>query len=790
MESRLAAASRWTPRNLAERLYVQSRYFRPGSLHAYELALVLVAIATALRVALADWLPGTQFITLFPAVVATALICGMVAGFFAVAASALCAWYFILPPIFSFHLVAGQALALMSFTAVASLDVLVIGAMRATIVRAHNLNSTLKTVFDANPDAIILINSHGRILNANRQAAKLFGVAANELIGGSIEGLLPERFRELHVHHRENFMNDPRLRAMGIGLELLGRRADGSEFPVDVQIGSISLGEETFAIATVRDLTQQNALARELAESRRQQDILAERERAAEELRLWADAFQCAAIGIEISDPKTGTIRFVNPTHALAHGIGVEQAKGMPVADLYAEEERARLPALFETADSEGHVSFESRHRRQDGSTFAVEIDIASKHDTDGTVVYRLASCRDVSAAKLIEQQLQQAQKMEMVGQLSGGIAHDFNNLLTVIVGNAEHLGEQLNCRPDLRHFADDICQAGERGAELAQRLLAFGRRQLLQPRPTDCHDLLDSMEKLLRRTLRENIEIRTAYDPEAVVAFADPAQLESALLNLALNAQDAMPAGGHLTLATGVASLDEHCQGLHPEIKPGDFAMIAVTDDGEGMTPEVLARAFEPFYTTKEIGKGSGLGLSMVYGFAKQSNGHVSIYSEPGLGTTVRIYLPYVPTKAPRASEPLPATLEAALRGHETILVVEDDPFVRSSVILRVESLGYQVVIAVNGNEALLKLKTDPGIHLLFTDIVMPGGISGWELAERARRIRPGLPTVFTSGYALETLVEQGRAPAQSIILTKPYRKADLARRLREALAVPALVS
>jgi PAS domain S-box-containing protein len=791
MESRLLSASRWAPRNMAERLYVQSRYFRPGSLHAYMLAFALVAIATAARVALADWMPGTQFITLFPAVVATALICGMAGGFFAVATSGLCAWYFILSPVFSFDLAAGQALALMSFTAVASLDVIVIGAMRGAIVRAHNLNSTLKTVFDANPDAIVLINRQGRILEANRQAAELFGLSADTLIGGSIESLLPERFRERHVQHREDFMGDPRLRAIGIGLELSGRRADGTEFPVDVQIGPIRLGEETFAIATVRDLTRQNALARELAESKQQQVILAERERAAEELRLWADAFQCAAIGIEISDPKSGTIRFVNPAYAQAHGIRVDQAKGMPVADLYVEEERARLPALFDTADRVGHVSFESRHLREDGSAFMVEIDVASKHDATGEVIYRLTSSRDVTAAKLTEQQLQQVQKMEMVGQLSGGIAHDFNNLLTVIVGNAEHLAEQLKSRPDLRHFSDDICQAGERGAELAQRLLAFGRRQLLQPHATDCHELLDSMHKLLRRTLRENIDIKTAFDSDMILAFADRAQLESAVLNLALNAQDAMPAGGHLTLGVGLASLDDHYHSLHPEVEPGDYAMIAVTDDGEGMPPEVVARAFEPFYTTKEVGKGSGLGLSMVYGFAKQSNGHVSIYSEPGLGTTVRIYLPHVSTKVPpRASERIPNTEETILKGRETILVVEDDAFVRSAVILRVQSLGYSVVVAVNGSDALLQLTAHPAIQLMFTDIVMPGGMSGWELAERARQIRPGLPTVFTSGYALESLVEQGRAPAQSIILTKPYRKADLARCLREALVTALPVS
>jgi PAS domain S-box-containing protein len=416
---------------------------------------------------------------------------------------------------------------------------------------------------------------------------------------------------------------------------------------------------------------------------------------------------------------------------------------------------------------------------RKDGSTFPMDLSVGEA-EQDGESIF-VGIIHDLTARKHTEEQLRQAQKMEAVGQLSGGIAHDFNNLLTVIVGNAEHLGEELKSRQDLRQVANDICQAAERGAELAQRLLAFSRRQLLQPVAIDCHDLLGSMQKLLTRTLRENIEIRIAFDAAAVLAFADRAQLESAVLNLALNAQDAMPEGGHLTLGAGVASLDDHYQSLHPEIGPGEYAVIAVTDGGEGMTAEVAAHAFEPFYTTKEVGKGSGLGLSMVFGFVKQSNGHVSIYSEPGLGTTVRIYLPNVGTKVQRPAAT--ANEESMPEGHETILVVEDDPFVRSSVIMRVKSLGYKVVTAVNGNDALSKLRADPKIDLLFTDIVMPGGMSGWELADLAQQIRPGLPVLYSSGYPQEALVDLGRASAQSIILTKPYRKVELAHRLREAL-------
>jgi PAS domain S-box-containing protein len=425
---------------------------------------------------------------------------------------------------------------------------------------------------------------------------------------------------------------------------------------------------------------------------------------------------------------------------------------------------------------------------RKDGSTFPMELSVGEARQ-DGESIF-VGIVHDLTARKHTEEQLRQSQKMEIVGQLSGGIAHDFNNLLTVMIGNAEHLGEQLKSREDLRRIADDICRSGERGAELTQRLLAFSRRQFLQPLAVDCHALLDSMHTLLRRTLRENIEIVTAFNPGGISAFADRTQLESAVLNLALNAQDAMPSGGRLTLSTDIITLDGHEQDAHPEVSAGEYALIAVTDNGEGMTSEVIGRVFEPFYTTKEVGKSSGLGLSMVYGFARQSNGHVSIHSEPGLGTTVRLYLPRVGADALRSPEPDTVDEELAPKGHETILVAEDDPFVRASVVRQLESLGYTVISAVAGDDAMGKLRANPEIDMLFTDIIMPGGMSGWELADLARQVRGNLPVVFSSGYALDTLIEKGLASARSIVLTKPYRKAELARRIREALAAGAAAS
>jgi signal transduction histidine kinase/ActR/RegA family two-component response regulator len=453
----------------------------------------------------------------------------------------------------------------------------------------------------------------------------------------------------------------------------------------------------------------------------------------------------------------------------------------------YRVEHDGYIRNFLDIAERKSGVGREVVGQRKDGSTFPMDLS-AGEVKQEGESIF-VGIIHDLTERKRTEELLVQAQKMEMVGQLSGGIAHDFNNLLTVIVGNAEFLSDNLRSRLDLQQLADDIGRAGDRGAELTQRLLAFGRRQVLRPVEIDCNALLDSMHKLLQRTLRQDIEIKTDFDAALSFAFADPAQLESAILNLAVNAQDAMLSGGRLTISTANASLDDHYKSLHPEVVPGEYVLIAVTDDGEGMPKHVIERAFEPFYTTKEVGKGSGLGLSMVYGFVKQSNGHAAIYSEPGLGTTVRIYLPQVVSKVPLSPEqPQPAGSGSLPRGTETVLVVEDDPFVRSYSISRVQSLGYSVIAAVDGNDALHKLRADIPVDILFTDIVMPGGINGWELTDLARQLRPGLPVLLTSGYALETLVKHGRLRAGAVVLTKPYRKADLARRLREVVDVAVL--
>lgn len=416
----------------------------------------------------------------------------------------------------------------------------------------------------------------------------------------------------------------------------------------------------------------------------------------------------------------------------------------------------------------------------KDGHVFPINLSVGEVKQADG--VYFVGILHDLTSRKKTEQQLVQAQKMEVVGQLSGGIAHDFNNLLTVIIGHAEVLSEKLNVRPDLRKMADNIITAGERGAELTRRLLVFSRRQTLSPVRIDCNKLILEMQHILRRTLREDIRINVILEDGLRPALADQTQLESAILNLALNAQDAMPQGGSLTISTSYIQLDEDYQAEHQEVRAGEYVFISVTDDGEGMTAEVKSRVFEPFFTTKEAGKGSGLGLSMVYGFIKQSNGHVSIYSEVGLGTSVRLYLP-VADKNTAVGDNAEKDMTPLRGGRETVLLVEDDAYVQSYAISLLESLGYKVITASDGHDALQKLEGGQRPDIMFSDVVMPGGMSGAELARRARAVVPGLKVLLTSGYPMETLGSKHRIEITDQLLHKPYRKAELARRLREIL-------
>ena len=376
---------------------------------------------------------------------------------------------------------------------------------------------------------------------------------------------------------------------------------------------------------------------------------------------------------------------------------------------------------------------------------------------------------------------LRQTQKMEAVGQLTGGIVHDLNNILTVITGTIEILAEGVADRPELVAITKMIDEAGVRGADLTQRLLAFARKQPLRPREVDLNALVSEATNLLPSTLGENVEVRLMLAADTSRALIDPCQLKNTIRNLALNARDAMVDGGKLTIETGNAVLDDNFASMNGDVTAGNYVMVAVTDSGHGIPARILDHVFEPFFTTKEVGRGSGLGLSMVYGFVKQSNGHIKIDSEEGRGTTVRIYLP----QAAGIAEPAEFARSSSVEGgRETILVVEDDHLVRTFVVGQIQSLGYATLAAVNAAEALVVIDSPTEIDLLFTDMIMPGSMNGRQLADKALQRRSSLKILFTSGYSNEAIIHHGHLDAGVLLLAKPYRKSDLARMIRAALA------
>ncbi len=450
---------------------------------------------------------------------------------------------------------------------------------------------------------------------------------------------------------------------------------------------------------------------------------------------------------------------------------------------IHPDDREAVLARIHAVIDGDGHTwTDEYRFLHADGSHRTVVDRGFLLRDSDGRTHRMLGSMQDITEQRRTMEELRQAQKLEVVGQLTGGVAHDFNNLLTVIMGNAELLVEELAGNPRARVLAEMTSNAASRGAELTSRLLAFARRQPLQPRVLNLNRLLPAMENLLRRTLPESIEIELVQAGGLWSTEVDPGQLESAILNLALNARDAMPGGGKLTIETGNAMLDDSYAEQHHDVRAGQYMLLSLSDTGVGMSDGVARQAFEPFFTTKKAGMGSGLGLSMVYGFVKQSGGHIKLYTELGEGTTIRLYFP---RSQARAETSISRQLSTPVNGgREHILVVEDDVLVREHVVTLLQGLGYRVTSAESGQQALAVIAENADIDLLFTDVVMPGGINGRQLADRASTLRPELKILFTSGYTENAIVHHGRLDPGVQLLSKPYRRQELATKVRKVLA------
>jgi PAS domain S-box-containing protein len=567
---------------------------------------------------------------------------------------------------------------------------------------------------------------------------------------------------------------------------LRGENVD--DFELVVQSGQSASKQESRAwfVANARPLRDEHGrlcgavtVLRDVTEQKRAEQAQADSEQMAQTIvRTALDAF--------VQTDEGGFILEWSPQAEVLTGWTRAESIGKKVVDLVFPEalrmaHRERIAQfLHEVAGGAMGMRYEAPALHRDGHEFFVEVSLTALRRGDGYVIN--AFVRDITQKRAAEAQLIQALKMESLGQLTGGIAHDFNNMLTVITGTIEILADGVKDRPQLAAITKLISDAADRGATLTASLLAFARKQPLQPAEFDVNELVGEAVRLLSPILGKHIEVETALRADAWPAFVDRSQLSAALVNLAINARDAMPGGGKLTFATGNFTLgvpEAMARGVE---RAGDYVAIEVSDTGTGIPQADLDRIFDPFFSTKEVGRGTGLGLSMVFGFAKQSHGSVDVRSAEGSGTTFRIFLPKADTSAlqPPAQDEPPAQ-----GGKETILCVEDDRKIRDYVTMQLENLGYNVIVAANADEALAIVRQGAAFDLLFTDIVMPGTMNGRQLAETLMAGRPSLRVLFTSGYSDGALPLQGRMGQGIPLLTKPYRRAELARLVRRCLDI-----
>jgi PAS domain S-box-containing protein len=615
-------------------------------------------------------------------------------------------------------------------------------------------------VVESSNDAIITKTLDGVVTGWNRAAERLFGFTTAEAVGNRIDLIVPpDRLPEIRQ------MLDCIAQGEAIEhYETVRRHKDGRDVHVSLRVSPIrSAGGETIGVSkTVRDIGDtkrtQQALNQEIEERQR--------------------IFETSQDLILVTDTY-GRFVQVSPSSMTILGYRPEEMIGHVALEFIHPEDLDRTREEMRSARHGQQMrNFETRYVHKDGQA----VQLTWMGTWSEPVRRHFFVGRDLTEKRAAEAQFRQAQKMEAVGQLTGGIAHDFNNILTVITGTIGILADAVTGDPQLVAIARMIDDAAERGANLTKHLLAFARRQPLQPREVDVNTLILETVKLLRPTLGEHIQIDPLLAEDASAALVDPSQLTTAILNLALNARDAMPTGGSLALETNNVYLDESYAAMNSEVVPGNYVMLAVSDTGAGIAAADLEKVFDPFFTTKEVGKGTGLGLSMVFGFVKQSNGHIKIYSEQGHGTTVKLYLPRATGLQATAVESLaPSGIEG---GTEVVLVVEDDALVRRYVITQIESLGYTTLEAGNAAEAMAIINTPATIDLLFTDVIMPGSMNGRQLVNEALKHRPTLKTLFTSGYTENAIVHHGRLDSGVLLLAKPYRKSDLARMIRQALS------
>jgi PAS domain S-box-containing protein len=651
-------------------------------------------------------------------------------------------------------------------------------AMRSRPQRKNPLDLLLHTALDA----VVVMKRDGAIAEWNERSAELFGWTRAEVVGRPMaELIIPERYRPAHLAGLKRFLETGKGAYVGRRLEQSALHRSGREFPVELRISPIDLAGGTAFVGCVRDISARHAIQQELQETGRQFQVLVQA------------ITDCAIYRL---DPE-GRVTTWNSGAERIKGYQTDEIIGRHFSCFYTgEDQRADMPAqTLRRAAEEGKFQAEELRVRKDGSRFAASVVVEAIRDDAGRLLGFAKVTRDVTAQREAQElldrareQLLQAGKMEAIGQLTGGVAHDFNNLLTIILGNLEIASRDIDTVKDsaaarLRRAVDSARRGAHRATTLTQRLLAFSRRQVLDPQPLDLNKLITAEADFLQRTLGEPIEVEAVGGGGLWRVEIDPNEFESALLNLAINSRDAMPGGGKLTIETSNAFLDQNYCRANPEVLPGQYAMISVTDNGVGMTKEVIDRAFEPFFSTKPADAGTGLGLSQVYGFIKQSGGHVKIYSEPGEGTTVKIYLPRFTGEVRGEDHVDIGSGDVEGQVGETILIVEDDPDVRAFLVEALRDLNYRTLSAPDAGAALRILKrANNRIDLLLTDVVMPG-LNGRELAVEAQQHRPDLKVLFMTGYSRNAIVHQGRLDPGIEMIQKPMSQRELAGRIRDLL-------
>jgi PAS domain S-box-containing protein len=625
-------------------------------------------------------------------------------------------------------------------------------------------------------DCIVTIDHRGNVTDFNPAAERTFGYRRAEVIGRPMGDLIvPPALRQRHNDGLTRHLATGEVKMLGRRIEITAMRADGGEFPVELTISRIPGSDPPAFTGFLRDITERKRVEDELRGT----------------LSLLTATLESTTDGILVVDPD-GHIVSLNRRFAAMWRI--------PQSILDPrDDDRAIDFVLSQLRDPEAFVA---KVREVYAQPEAESFDVLEFKDDrvferysmprriDGRSVGRVWSFRDVTerrraerALRDSEEQLRQSQKMDAIGRLAGGVAHDFNNLLTVITGYAEQLLEQLKLPADeaLRRAVGEIEGAAERASALTGQLLAFSRKQILEPKELDLNVTLAGTSRLLRRLIGEDIDLEVKLDPDLGRVLADGSQVQQVIMNLAINARDAMPNGGRLSFTTANAELDAAFAQHHLPLAPGRYVMLTVSDTGVGMAAETRARLFEPFFTTKERGKGTGLGLATVYGIVKQTGGYIWVYSEPGQGTVFKIYLPRLGSSTTGGAEP--ATAGRSPSGTETVLLVEDEPMVRSLLGGMLEKRGYRVLTAGSGEEAVVVASGDRGpIHLMVTDVVMPG-LGGPELAKRLAPLHPELRVLYVSGYTDDAVLRHGVREGLASFLQKPFTLDALARKIRDVL-------